>query len=226
MASDSATPHSFADADGAPSDSILEGMDALTPLMERPEQPCAFVIFGASGDLTSRKLIPALYNLSCQDLLPPGFAIIGFAITAWDDESFRSQMRQWVKDSPEVLAFRPKLWDDFAPLLHYAAGDFTNPEGYEKLNARLRELDVEHGCGGSRVFYLATSPAFYAPIVANLDTSGLAGREAASGWTRIVVEKPFGRDSLSAQDLNNRLHDVFREEQIYRIDHYLVLFQQ
>ncbi len=221
MASDAETPHSFSDADMSPADSILEGMDALTPLMERPEQPCAFIIFGASGDLTSRKLIPALYNLSCQDLLPPGFAIVGFAITAWDDESFRSQMRQWVKDSPEVLAFRPKLWEEFAPLLHYVSGNFESPEGYEKLNARLNELDQEHGCGGNRVFYLATSPTFYAPIVANLDRHKLSGRETASGWTRVVVEKPFGRDLLSAQELNIRLHDVFREEQIYRIDHYL-----
>ena len=221
MALDAAYPHSFHDADMSPADAVLEGMDALTPLMERPEQPCTFVIFGASGDLTSRKLIPALYNLSCQDLLPPGFAIVGFAITPLDDESFRSQMRQWVKDSPEVLAFRQKLWDDFAPMLHYVTGDFDNPEGYQKLNERLREMDQEHGCGGNRLFYLATSPTFYAPIVANLDKHDLAGRETASGWTRIMIEKPFGRDLLSAQDLNNRLHDVFKEEQIYRIDHYL-----
>src|SRR5881398_1034400 len=94
---------------------IEEMEDLFGPLLERPEEPCAFVIFGASGDLTGRKLIPALYNLACQDLLPSGFAVIGLAITPMDDDEFREKMRQWVKDSPEVLAFRQKLWDSFAP---------------------------------------------------------------------------------------------------------------
>src|SRR6187397_2703162 len=102
----------------------LEADSPSGPLLQRPEDGCAFVIFGASGDLTGRKLVPALYNLSCQELLPPGFAVIGFAFTSMDDASFREKMREWVRTSPEVLAFRPKLWDEFAPCLHYITADF------------------------------------------------------------------------------------------------------
>src|SRR5438309_41171 len=102
--------------------------DLFGPLLERPGEPCAFVIFGASGDLTARKLIPALYNLSCQELLPEGFAGIGYAMTAMDDDAFRARMLEWVKSSPEVLVFRQKLWDEFAPALHYVTGDFQSRE--------------------------------------------------------------------------------------------------
>ncbi|HZO90969.1 MAG TPA: glucose-6-phosphate dehydrogenase [Chthonomonadaceae bacterium] len=201
---------------------IEEMEDRLGPLLERPEEPCAFVIFGASGDLTGRKLIPALYNLFCQELLPRGFAVIGYALTPMEDASFRQQMRQKVKDSPEVLAFRPKLWDEFAPALHYLVGDFENPTGYQQLAERLREMDAQYGCGGNRVFYLATAPTFFAPIVANLAKHGLINRNSSGeGWARLVVEKPFGRDLASAQELNKALRSVVEEDQIYRIDHYL-----
>ena len=114
--------------------------------LQRPEEPCAFVIFGASGDLTSRKLVPALYNLACQDLLPAGFAVLGFAMTPMDDDSFRERMREWAKKSPEVLLFRQNLWDEFVPCLHYVTADFEHPEGYQLLEERLKEMDGEHGC--------------------------------------------------------------------------------
>src|SRR5438067_11047490 len=108
-----------------PAGMAIEGHeDAFDAMPERPEEPCAFVIFGASGDLTGRKLIPALYNLYCQDLLPHGFGVLGYAVTPMDDGSFRDGMRQKVKDSLVVLAFRPKLWDEFAPTLHYLTADF------------------------------------------------------------------------------------------------------
>jgi len=186
-------------------------------------QPCAFVIFGASGDLTGRKLIPALYNLYCQDLLPPQFATIGFAVTPHTDETFREGARPWVKESPEVLLFRPRLWDAYAPSLHYVEGDFENPEGYERLGERLAELDREHGTAGNRIFYLATSPVFYGPIVMRLQKYDLVTRrsEGANGWTRIVIEKPFGQDFASAARLSDDVHQVFDERQVYRIDHYL-----
>ncbi|MCW3098667.1 MAG: glucose-6-phosphate 1-dehydrogenase [Chthonomonadaceae bacterium] len=200
----------------------FEEVDLFGPLLEQPQESCAFVIFGASGDLTGRKLVPALYNLACQDLLPPGFAVIGFAMTPLDDEEFREQMRQKAKSSPEVLAFRPKLWDAFAPALHYITADFESPEGYQRLAERLQEADQEHGCGGNRLFYLATSPDFYSMIACNLQKHGLVSRQSSGdGWTRMVIEKPFGRDLTSARELNAELHGVFDEEQIYRIDHYL-----
>ena len=190
--------------------------------LQRPEDSCVFVIFGASGDLTGRKLIPALYNLACQDLLPPGFAVIGFAITPMNDDSFRDQMRQRVKNSSDVLAFRQRLWDEFVPALHYITGDFENPAGYQQLGERLSEMDKEHGGNGNRLFYLATSPSFYTTVVSNLEKHGLVNRRSgAGGWTRIIVEKPFGRDLSSAHRLNDVIHGVFDEDQVYRIDHYL-----
>jgi glucose-6-phosphate 1-dehydrogenase len=189
-------------------------------LLLRPEKPCAFVIFGASGDLTGRKLIPALYNLACQDLLPTGFAVLGFAITPMDDEAFREAMRAWVEKSPEVLIFRKNLWQEFAPSLHYMTADFENPDGYRLLVERLKELDGEHGCNGNRLFYCATPPSFTPTIVENLGKHVLPA-SSASTEARIIVEKPFGRDLASAQNLNATLHQVFKEEQIYRIDHYL-----
>jgi glucose-6-phosphate 1-dehydrogenase len=193
----------------------------VSPLLTRPEDGCAFVIFGASGDLTGRKLVPALYNLSCQDLLPSGFAALGVAVTPLTDDDFRQRTEQSVRRSPEVLAFRQKLWDAFAPALHYLTADFEGPEGYAALAARLRELDDEHGCGGNRLFYLATPPSFFPVIVENLHRHGLAGAGRQGGWTRVVVEKPFGRDLASARRLSATIDRAFGEEQVYRIDHYL-----
>lgn len=196
--------------------------EAAAPPLKRPQQSCAFVIFGASGDLTSRKLIPALYNLDCEDLLPSSFATIGFAVTPMTDESFREKMRPWTKDSSEVLLYRPRLWDDFAPKLHYITADFESPEGYETLKERLAEMDRDHGCGGNRLFYLATSPAFFGTIVQKLHEHGLVTPNAeGEAWTRIVIEKPFGTDFATAQKLNDTIHRVVDEKQVYRIDHYL-----
>jgi glucose-6-phosphate 1-dehydrogenase len=212
----------------------LEGPAGQGPFLERPEDGCAFVIFGASGDLTSRKLVPALYNLSCQELLPEGFAVIGFAINSLADAAFRTQMEQSVRGSPDVLAFRQKLWDEFAPALHYIPGDFNSPEAYEQLGVRLSEMDLERGCSGNRLFYLATPPSFFPLIVENLHRHGLAGRGGRSawqgrgrrggrarGWARVIIEKPFGRDLASARRLNRTIERALDEEQVYRIDHYL-----
>jgi glucose-6-phosphate 1-dehydrogenase len=194
------------------------------PLLLRPEESCAFVIFGASGDLTGRKLIPALYNLFCQDLLPPGFAVVGHAVTPFDDDSFRARMRELVQHSPEVLVFRPKLWDAFARCLHYISADFASEAGYRALGARVAEMDRDHGTSGNRLFYLATSPSFYGTITENLGVHGLVTRASeahSDGWTRVVVEKPFGHDLASARRLNETMHTVLDEKQIFRIDHYL-----
>src|SRR2546423_877684 len=120
------------------------------PLLSRPEESCAFVIFGASGDLTKRKLIPGLYNLACQNLLPHGFAVIGFAVTPMDDNSFREAMREAVRTSKEAIQFRQEVWDEFAPRLHYITADFERPDGYLTLKQRLAEIDAERGCNGNR----------------------------------------------------------------------------
>jgi glucose-6-phosphate 1-dehydrogenase len=202
--------------------SELEADRFSGPLLRRPEDGCAFVIFGASGDLTKRKLVPALYNLSCQDLLPPGFAAVGFAMTPLAENAFRNQLEQSVRHSPEVLAFRQKLWDEFVPSLHYMTADFERPEGYLQLATLLGEMDALHGCSGNRLFYLATPPSFFPIIVENLQRFGLTRRgNQPTGWTRVVVEKPFGRDLASARSLSDTLERALDENQVYRIDHYL-----
>ena len=192
------------------------------PALVRPDENCVFVIFGASGDLTGRKLVPALYNLFCQGLLPPGFAVVGYAVTPMTDHEFRTAMRERVRASAEVLAFRPRLWDEFVPCLHYVTAPFDAADGYQALGRRLATIDAAHGTGGNRLFYMATAPRFFGPIVQQLQANGLAGagREGV-GWKRLVVEKPFGTDLASARALSAGLHTVFAEDDIYRIDHYL-----
>src|SRR4029434_5600029 len=144
------------------------------------------------------------------------------ANTPMHDESFREHMCQRVKPSPEVLVFRQRLWDEFVPALHYITADFEDPAGYQQLGQRLREMDREHGTNSNRLFYLATSPSFYATIAQNLAQHGLVSRRSgAAGWTRMIIEKPFGHDLESARRLDEVIHTVFDEAQVYRIDHYL-----
>ncbi len=201
---------------------LVEGSFPVTPLLRRPEESVAFIIFGASGDLTHRKLIPALYNLAVAGLLPEGFAVIGYAVTPMTDETFRNEMRDWVKSSPEASAFQKDVWDRFAEGLHYITGDFEKPEGYLALADKLSHLDDNHGCCGNRLFYCATPPSFYGIIAKSLGRHGLlTKREDRENWSRIIIEKPFGTSLISARELNETVHRVFKEDQIYRIDHYL-----
>jgi glucose-6-phosphate 1-dehydrogenase len=192
-------------------------------VLQRPEESSIFIIFGASGDLTKRKLIPALYNLACANLLPPDFIVIGFAVTPMDDDSFREAMRQSLQSCTEANAFDKKVWDAFAANLYYITADFLSPDGYQRLSTRLTELEQRCGEVVNRLFYLATPPSFYADIVARLGSHKLVTSHAQPhhGWTRIIIEKPFGHDLTSAIELNESVHKVFKEEQIYRIDHYL-----
>ena len=188
----------------------------------RPDDPSSFIIFGASGDLTHRKLIPALYNLACANMLPKNFSVIGFAVTPMDDESFRTEMCKAVQDSNEANKFDAKVWGEFVKGLYYITADFHSPEGYQTLKARLKEIQKTGDAPGNNLFYLATPPSFYADIVERLGAHGLTTQEAKdSGWTRCIIEKPFGSDLPSAVSLNESIHKVFKEEQIYRIDHYL-----
>ena len=186
-------------------------------------EPVTFVIFGASGDLTHRKLIPALYNLACEDMLPADFTVIGFAFTPMDDDAFREAMRVAVCECGEANPFDAKIWDSFAKKMHYITADFLSPDGYNKLKDLLSGSSGETHEPGNRLFYLATSPAFYADIVQRLGEHGLVSNTFKKGenWTRIIIEKPFGHDLATAQELNVSIHKVFLEEQIYRIDHYL-----
>jgi glucose-6-phosphate 1-dehydrogenase len=188
--------------------------------LQRTPDACAVVVFGASGDLTARKLMPALYNLARERLLPGGFSIVGFARRDWDDDKFRAVMKEAVtKFSREPLD--EELWDSFARGLHYVRGEFDQMDAYENLAERLHKQDTAHGAGGNRLFYLATPPEAYAPIAQRLGEAGLSRGGNDGGWARLVVEKPYGRDLESARKLDQAIGLVFRERQIYRIDHYL-----
>ncbi len=187
---------------------------------ERVPDPCALVIFGASGDLTRRKLVPAIWHLDQQGRLPAEFALIGMARRAMDEVGFRDQMKEALLEF--VGPIDPLLLDRFLAKLFYIRGDPTNPETFQRLAEQLDYLDQERGTRGNRCFYCSVPPQVYLDIVEHLGAAGL-NREhhQGRGWTRIIVEKPFGHDLESARALNRVLHQVFDEHQIYRIDHYL-----
>lgn len=200
----------------------LGGGVALKPLVQRPTDRCMFVIFGASGDLTGRKLVPALYNLWCQEFLPPDFALVGVAVSPMNDDEFRALMRERVSKSPEVLAFRPRLWEEFSSSLHYVTADFQAGAAYRRVAERLHEIDAARGVGGNLLLYLATAPSLFAPIVEHLAAERIFDTPGTEPpWARLIVEKPFGHDRRSARRLDEVIHKVFDEEQVYRIDHYL-----
>ena len=188
--------------------------------LSRTPAPAAVVIFGASGDLTHRKLMPALYNLALGQLLPPEMAIVGVARTAWTDDEFREEMRVAVNAHSRSGEVDPDVWKGFARRLRYVTAGFDDPAAYETLRDLLRGLDDELGTRGNKLFYLATAPDFFPVIAERLGAVGLSG-ESDGNFSRLVVEKPFGEDLESARELNRRLEGVFREQQVYRIDHYL-----
>jgi glucose-6-phosphate 1-dehydrogenase len=189
--------------------------------LERIPDPCVMVIFGASGDLTHRKLVPALYNLAYDGLLPPGFSIVGFARRPMSDDEFRADLRASVERFSRRKPIDEDVWVSFAQGIRYFAADFANRSAFPKLGDLLATLDRERGTGGNRIFYLAVPPDSYELIVEQLAEAGLNQPTSASAWVRLVVEKPFGHDLESAVKLNNFLLQYFREEQIFRIDHYL-----
>jgi glucose-6-phosphate 1-dehydrogenase len=188
--------------------------------MPAPDQPFSLVIFGASGDLTRRKLIPALWSLYAGRTLPEPFAIVATARTEMGPDEFRRRMRDAIGEFARVQPPSEQVWERFAAALSYVSGDPTDPALYPKLDAALRAIERGRSAPANRVYYCATPPSLYDAIIANLGRSGLA-RAPEGGFTRIVVEKPFGRDYDSARALGRQLADAFREEQVYRIDHYL-----
>ena len=185
-----------------------------------PADPCTIVIFGASGDLSRRKLLPALYGLAAQNCLARRFAIIGFARTKMMDEAFQQSAIDSVKQFADANTQQQEC-KEFAQALAYVSGDYDDPNAFVKLKQRLEELDREHHLHGNRLFYLATPPDIYPVIVEQLDKAGLANPTSEKSWVRIIIEKPFGRDLASAQKLNQTVLKFFEEQQVYRIDHYL-----
>jgi glucose-6-phosphate 1-dehydrogenase len=183
--------------------------------------PCTVVLFGASGDLAKRKVIPALYDLAIHDALGPRYALVGFARTPMTDDSFRASASEAAKSISEVGPIDPKQWDGFASNLYYSPGDYNNQEAYAQLAKRLTELESSKGLGGNRLFYLSTPPEVYPDIVEQIGRAGLARPANPNSWVRIIIEKPFGRDLATAKELNQIVLNVFEEKQVYRIDHYL-----
>ena len=187
--------------------------------MPSADEPFVLIIFGASGDLTRRKLMPALFALYASRTLPEPFAIVAVARTEMSPDDFRRRMRQAVDEFGRVRPPSEAVWDRFARALTYLPGDPKDPVLYTRLETLLREIELSRGGPANRLFYCATPPSLYDDIVANLGASGLA--RAEGGWTRIIVEKPFGHDLESARALNRQIARFFGEDQVYRIDHYL-----
>ncbi|MBL9124489.1 MAG: glucose-6-phosphate dehydrogenase, partial [Planctomycetaceae bacterium] len=202
-----------------------------------PADPCLIVIFGAAGDLTQRKVLPALFDLSRRGLLSPNSAVLGLSVEALSHEDFRGRMRAAVAAAqPEEAA--SAAWKSFESRLYYTAGDFRDPAAYARLAGLLAEASRQHSAGGNCLFYLATPPSFFGEIVRQLAAAGLTREDAgaevapsnaspgsaeqlAAGWRRVVIEKPFGHDCASAQALNAEVLGVLGEQQVFRIDHYL-----
>ncbi|WP_250124752.1 glucose-6-phosphate dehydrogenase [Chroococcidiopsis sp. CCMEE 29] len=184
---------------------------------QRVPEPQILAIFGASGDLTQRKLVPALYKLRRERRLPPETTIVGVARRDWSHDYFREQMREGIEQFSDGIGSE-ELWQDFAQGLFYCSGDIDNPESYQKLKAFLSELDEKRSTRGNRVFYLSVSPKFFAEAIKQLGTAEMLADPLK---TRLVIEKPFGRDLGSARTLNRVVQQVCKEEQVYRIDHYL-----
>lgn len=183
-----------------------------------PPDPCVVVIFGASGDLASRTLVPSLYALGCQGLLPEPCAIIGVARRAWNDEVFRQKMLDQVK---QQKAFHAEAWERFAQSLYYVRGDISSPtsEDYRALRERVEKIQAARHLPGNILFHFATPPSLYGEIAHKL--AGVSLLASDEGWRRVMIEKPFGYDEASGRELDHRLLEVMEEEQLYRVDHYL-----
>ncbi|GAA3977697.1 glucose-6-phosphate dehydrogenase [Actinomadura viridis] len=199
--------------------------------LPRVAGPCVLVLFGVTGDLSRKKLLPAIYDLANRGLLPPGFSLVGFARRDWDHQDFRQIAYESVKEHART-PFREDVWTHLSEGMHFVPGEFSDPGAFDALAMAVKELDESRGTGGNYAFYLSIPPKFFPQVVEQLQRSGLAdaadeaperrdGDGGSRPWRRVVVEKPFGHDLQSAKELNDTVHRVFPEESIFRIDHYL-----
>ena len=205
-------------ADPAPVDA--NPLRQALPRAQAP-QPCAIVLFGATGDLAHRKLVPALYHLYHRGNLPTEWAVVGFGRREWSDDDLRKEYEKSIARDDQGGDFK-QVWPQFASRLVFAPGTFDDAESFANLKAKLDELDRTHGTRGNRVFYLAVAPEFFRPIIEQLGKAGLVYPwQQESPWSRVVIEKPFGHDLESARALSRDASRVLDESQVYRIDHYL-----
>jgi glucose-6-phosphate 1-dehydrogenase len=194
-------------------------MNPTNQVSGQTSDPCVMAIFGATGDLTKRKLIPALCNLAQANLLSRQFAIIGFSSDALTTETFRQQLTKGVQELA-ASPIDPKIWEWFLERIYYVQGDFQDAAAYQRLKDQIVQADKQYEAHGNRFFYLAVAPRFFSEIVRQLGKAGLT-QEENGRWSRVIIEKPFGRDLDSARQLNRDIKEVLDESQIYRIDHYL-----
>jgi len=203
-----------------------EGSDVANPLRDPQDRrlpriagPCGLVIFGVTGDLSRKKLMPAIYDLANRGLLPPGFALVGFARRDWEDQDFAQVVYESVKEHART-PFRDEVWKQLAEGFRFVSGEFGDPAAFEQLKNTIDELDRLRGTNGNHAFYLSVPPKFFPGVVQQLKESGLSDG-GPDAWRRVVIEKPFGHDLASAKELNEVVGNVFPPKSVFRIDHYL-----
>jgi glucose-6-phosphate 1-dehydrogenase len=204
------------DAAAQPRNPLRDPRDRRIP---RVAGPCVLVMFGVTGDLARKKLMPAVYDLANRGLLPPGFSLVGFARRDWADEDFAQLTYQAVKEYART-PFRDAVWEQLSEGVRFVSGSFSDDAAFDDLAETVRKIDVERGTGGNYAFYLSIPPSQFPMVVQQLKRSGLSDSHG-HGWRRVVIEKPFGHDLASAQELNATLDGVFPPESVFRIDHYL-----
>jgi glucose-6-phosphate 1-dehydrogenase len=225
-----ATPDTTATATDLTPESLAQALDLASdwdnPLRHPGDRrlpkiagPSGLVIFGVTGDLARKKLMPAVYDLANRGLLPPGFSLVGFARRDWEDEDFAQIVHDSVREHART-EFREEVWQQLAEGMRFIPGDFGDDQAFKQLRSAVEELDASRGTSGNYAFYLSVPPKFFPKVVKQLKKHGLADAPAGS-WRRAVIEKPFGHNLKSARELNKVLHDVFDPEQVFRIDHYL-----
>ncbi|HVK44195.1 MAG TPA: glucose-6-phosphate dehydrogenase, partial [Micropruina sp.] len=206
---------------------MTEANDLVNPLRDPQDRrlpriagPCALVLFGVTGDLARKKLMPAVYDLANRGLLPPGFGLIGFARRDWEQEDFAKIVHDSVKERART-PFREEVWKQLLEGIRFVPGTFDSDESFETLKATLDDLDRAQGTGGNHAFYLSIPPKAFDQVISMLKKHGLAKRDNPQAWSRVVIEKPFGNDLASAQELERQVSSVFHSQSVFRIDHYL-----
>ena len=182
--------------------------------------PCSLIIFGVTGDLARKKLMPAVYDLANRGLLPPGFSLVGFARRDWATQDFGKQVHDAVRRYART-PFREATWQQLVQGFRFVPGDFQDDDAFDNLQKTIRELDDARGTGGNHAFYLSIPPKFFDIVVKQLARSGLAEPDTDEQWRRVVIEKPFGHDLASARKLNDVVEAIFPPDSVFRIDHYL-----